>query len=103
MDQFKFSLAGKLHEALAAVCPIDGVSIGRKDDKATWRIDFKDEATDAQRAAAQAVKDGFDRAAAEAAERAKREREAEIHAKMRGLAERMVDDPTLLDRLSRRP
>jgi hypothetical protein len=101
MDQF--NLAGKLHEAIAAACPVHGVSIGRKDDKATWRIDFKDEATDAQRDAARAVLQGFDRAVAEAQERTKREREASVQAKMRELAERMVDDPTLLGRLSRRP
>ena len=30
---------------------VSGVSIGRLSDKATWRVDFKDDATDAQRAA----------------------------------------------------
>jgi len=45
----------KLSEAIKAVCPIHGVSIGRKDDKATWRIDFKDETTAEQRAAAQSA------------------------------------------------
>jgi hypothetical protein len=53
-------IAAKLDAALRSVCPIDGVSIGRKDDKATWRIDFKDEATSEQRTAAQAVLDAFD-------------------------------------------
>lgn len=47
----------RLHELLAAVCPIDGVSIGIQDDKTTWRIDFKDEATADEKAAAQAVID----------------------------------------------
>jgi hypothetical protein len=41
-----------LHEAIAAVAPIDGISIGRWDDKATWRIDFKAEATQEQKDAA---------------------------------------------------
>lgn len=42
----------QLHTAVAAVCPIDGVSVGRWNDKATWRIKFAPDATDAQRAAA---------------------------------------------------
>ncbi len=49
----------ELHEALEAVCPIKGVSVGRVDDKSTWRINFSDEATEAQQAAAMAVCDGF--------------------------------------------
>ncbi len=49
----------QLDNAIKAVCPIDGISIGRKDNKATWRIDFKDEATPEQRTAAQAVMDAF--------------------------------------------
>lgn len=44
-----------LHEAVAAVCPIDGVSVGRADDRATWRAAIRDEATDQQRAAAAEV------------------------------------------------
>ena len=50
----------KLHNAIAAICPIDGVSIGIQDDKTTWRIDFKDEATADEKAAAQAVIDAAD-------------------------------------------
>jgi hypothetical protein len=46
---------GKLYESIAAVAPIDGVAVGVPNDKSTWRIDFRAEATDAQRAAAQAV------------------------------------------------
>lgn len=45
-------IAEKLDAAIKAVCPIHGVSIGRVDDKAIWRIDFKDEATAEQRSAA---------------------------------------------------
>lgn len=96
------NLAGNLHAAIAAHAPIDGVSIGRRNDKSTWRIDFKPEATDAQRAAARAMLEGFDVGAAQAAEQEKRLREAAVQAKMRELAERMVDDPTLLDRIARR-
>ena len=50
----------RLDQAIKAVCPISGVSIGRKDDKATWRIDFLAEAKQGQRTAAQAVLDAFD-------------------------------------------
>lgn len=49
-----------VHKEVAAVAPINGVSIGRKDAKETWRIDFAPEATPAQRRAAQDVVDGFD-------------------------------------------
>lgn len=53
----------KLHNALAAVAPIVGVSVGRADDKATWRIDFAADATSGQRDAAQSVLAAFDAAA----------------------------------------
>jgi hypothetical protein len=49
-----------LHKSLAAVCSIQGVSVGDPSDKATWRIDFDPGATDAQRQAAQAVLQVFD-------------------------------------------
>ena len=45
----------QLDEALKAVCPIQGVSIGRRDDMATWRIDFTDTATESEKDAARAV------------------------------------------------
>lgn len=41
------------------VCPIDGISFGKLNDKATWRIDYKPEATDQQKQAAQSVIDNF--------------------------------------------
>lgn len=50
----------KLDAAIRAVCPIHGISIGRKDDKTTWRIDFTSEATEEQKAAARAVLASFD-------------------------------------------
>ena len=55
----------KLDGLLKAVAPIDGVSIGRFNDKSSWRIDFKDEATLLERTAAQAVIVDFDLALAE--------------------------------------
>lgn len=49
-----------LHDAVSAVCPIDGISIGKAADKSTWRIDYKATATAAQRAAAAAIVASFD-------------------------------------------
>ena len=48
-----------LTEQMLFVAPVDGVSIGNNANKTTWRIDFKLEATPAQRAAAQAVVAAF--------------------------------------------
>lgn len=49
-----------LHNAVAAVCPIHGVSIGSESDPSTWTIDFRDDASPAQRAAAAQVLAAFD-------------------------------------------
>lgn len=49
-----------LDAALRLVAPIEGVSVVDENDKSTWRVDFKPEATSDQRAAAQAVIDTFD-------------------------------------------
>jgi hypothetical protein len=49
-----------LHDIIADLAPIDGVSIGRVDDKATWTIAFRDAATDAERASAFAALAAFD-------------------------------------------
>ena len=43
----------------AAGVPIHGVSIGRPEDKGTWRIEFDGTATSAQRTTAQGILDGF--------------------------------------------
>jgi hypothetical protein len=48
-----------LHRQIETVCPIIGVSIGDAEDKTTWKIYFKDEATEDQRAQAQAVIDAW--------------------------------------------
>lgn len=54
------SLAASLISAIQAVCPIEGISVGVRDDKSTWRIDFAASANSEQRAAAVAVITGFD-------------------------------------------
>ncbi len=48
-----------LHDAVAAVCPILGVSMGNPNDKSTCRIDFAPSATPAEQQAARAVVAGF--------------------------------------------
>lgn len=45
----------ELVQMILVVCPIVGVSMGDELDKATWRIDFIDGATEAQRVAAMAI------------------------------------------------
>lgn len=50
----------QIHDAISAVCPIDGVSVGRVDDRKIWSIQFKDEATEEQRNAAIAALNAFD-------------------------------------------
>lgn len=57
------TLAERLHASIAAVAPITGVSIGRADNRDTWRVDFSDVATAEQRAAAVEVVRSFDPAA----------------------------------------
>lgn len=47
-----FGIATRVHAAVAAVCPIQGVFIGDTANKASWRIDFDKSATVAQRNAA---------------------------------------------------
>ena len=54
------TLASRLHSEVSVVAPIDGVSIGLENDRATWRIDFRPEATDAQRLAANAALAAYD-------------------------------------------
>ena len=57
-----------LDNAIKAVAPIEGVSIGRRNDKSTWRITFKPEATEQQMADAQAALLAFDTVAFDAEE-----------------------------------
>lgn len=52
---------GNLHAQLtAAGIPVSGISIGRNDDRSTWRIDFAPEATDEQKAHAAQIVAEFD-------------------------------------------
>lgn len=53
-------LSKVIFDRILSVAPIVGVSIGREDDRATWRIDFKPEATADQRVTAQAMIAAFD-------------------------------------------
>jgi hypothetical protein len=59
MMTIDFTLPALLHAHVAAVCPIDGVSIGEQDDRTTWRIDARPEATAQEREAAQAALASF--------------------------------------------
>lgn len=55
------NLAQRLTEHLAAAgIPLDGVGIGRRADRSTWRVDFTAEATEAQRTQAQVLIAAFD-------------------------------------------
>ena len=56
----ELTAASDLYQQLSVVASIYGVSIGKPNDKSTWRIDFADEATAEQRQAAQDVVDAFD-------------------------------------------
>ena len=50
----------KLHNAVAVVCPISGISIGDATDKTTWTFKATESATAEQIAAAQSVIDNAD-------------------------------------------
>lgn len=50
-----------LHTQLTtAGIPVNGISIGRKNDRSTWRVDFAPEATDEQKAQAAQIVAAFD-------------------------------------------
>jgi hypothetical protein len=50
----------RLQDALTQVCPVDCMSIGTWEDRGTWRIFYKDTATDVQKANAVAMMMTFD-------------------------------------------
>lgn len=54
------TFAGRLHAVCETACPIIGVSVGRKLDKGTWRIDLAEDATEEQRTALQQILDELD-------------------------------------------
>ncbi len=56
-----------LHDTIAAVCPIECVSVERWDDRSTWRVTVAPEATAEQRSAAETVMRTFDPSAVAAA------------------------------------
>jgi hypothetical protein len=47
--------AGTLHEAIAEVCPVTSVTVGKADDRSTWSFILAPEATPAQIAAGENV------------------------------------------------
>ena len=51
---------GRITLLVAAVAPIDGISFGKFDDKTTWAIQFKPEATQAEIYASHAVIDNIE-------------------------------------------
>lgn len=54
------NIASGLDAAIRAVCPaLQGVSIGDPADRATWRLDFGPDATDAQRQVARSALQAF--------------------------------------------
>lgn len=57
-----------LNEIISANIPAEGASIGNENDKQTWRIDFKPEATPQHISQAQVIVDNFDIAFYEAIE-----------------------------------
>lgn len=49
-----------LHKEISAVAPIVGVSVGDKDDKSTWKLEFAKNVTDKQKQDALAIVAAFD-------------------------------------------
>lgn len=76
------TMQATLHNLIAQVCPITGVSFARPRDKSGWRVQFAPEATVDQKAAAQAVIDGFDLTAYETTVAAKKVRDAALVAEL---------------------
>lgn len=49
-----------IHNEISRICPILGISIGKKEDKSTWRIDFDSASNKEQKLAVQRYIDNFD-------------------------------------------
>lgn len=54
------TIPGRLHAAIAQVCPVVGVCLHDLADRSTWQVDYDPGATVEQRQAAAAVISGFD-------------------------------------------
>lgn len=93
-------LTDRLHSAIAAVAPIEGISVGRLGDPATVKIQFQKAATDEQRAAAASALKEFDWTPETSEARAKREAIASVASET---AQKKADDAekqALLDGLN---
>lgn len=54
------SVAARLTDEIGSICPIHGVSIGRVNDKETWKVHFAESATPEQIESANSVVEAFD-------------------------------------------
>jgi len=59
-SQEKSAQITALHSGVEAVCPIFGISIGRWDDRSTWSIQFRPEATPEQQKAGMEILKNLD-------------------------------------------
>lgn len=59
MNRREMERPARLHAKVAAIAPIEGITIGHANDTTTWRVAFKPEATPTHRAAAQALIDAW--------------------------------------------
>lgn len=57
---YAVQVTNRLTEAVRAVCPVDGLSVGTVGDSGTVRLDFRADATAEEREAGAAVVAGFD-------------------------------------------
>lgn len=89
-------LVNRLEAAISAACPaVAGVAIGRRDDKATWRVDYTREPSAAELSAVQSAIDAFD--ASEAAQAAWEEgRQPERKAIRQDAAQAIADNNAFL-------
>lgn len=84
------SIVEALHEKVAAICPIIGVSIVDMSDKKTWRIDFNEVSTAAQRKAAINVVAAFDPTSLDEPEPNVEEKVGALVAEIAALEERLL-------------
>ena len=53
-------LQAEIQQRIDAVCPNEGMSFGKLEDKSTWEIHFDEKATEEQKAKAKEVLDSFE-------------------------------------------